>query len=137
MKKHIALYAILAAALIAAPALVRAEDSPAKKPAAAESGAPAKKHVVPFHGKVSAVDATAMTVAIAKRTFNVTSETKIMKEGKPAIFADIAVGEKITGQYKKDAAGKLDAVSIYIGGKAEKTGGKKKAAKTDQSTDKN
>jgi len=136
MKKHLALYAILAAALIAAPALVRAEDSPAKKPAA-EAATPAKKHGVPFHGKVTAVDATAMTVTLAGRTLNVTSETKIKKAGKPATFEDITVGEKITGQYKKNTAGKMDATVIYIGGKMEKAGGKKKAAKTDQGADKN
>ena len=132
MKKQIALYAIVAAAFMAAPALVRAEDSPAKKPAAAESGAPAKKHVVPFHGKVSAVDATAMTVKLTTQTLNITSETKITKEGKPATFADITVGEKITGQYKKDSAGKLDATVIHIGAKSEPAEGKKKAASTEK-----
>jgi hypothetical protein len=132
MKKPIALYALIVAALMAAPALVRAEDSPAKKPAAAEAGAPAKKHGVPFRGTVSAVDAKAMTVKLASRTFTVTSETKITKEGKPAVFADITVGEKITGQYKKDSAGKLEATIIHIGGKAEKTDGKKKAAPADK-----
>ncbi len=132
MKKQIALYAIVAAAFMAAPALVRAEDSPAKKTAAAESGAPAKKHVVPFHGKVSAVDATAMTVKLTTQTLNITSETKITKEGKPATFADITVGEKITGQYKKDSAGKLDATVIHIGDKGAPTEGKKKAASTEK-----
>lgn len=132
MKKQIALYAIVASAFMVAPALVQAEDSPAKKPAAAESGAPAKKHVVPFHGKVSAVDATAMTVTLAKHTLTVTSETKIMKEGKPATFADITEGEKITGQYKKDAAGKLNATVIHIGGKGEKAPGKKKQTPADK-----
>ncbi len=131
MKKQIALYAIVAA-FMAAPALVRAEDSPVKKPAAAESGAPAKKHVAPFHGKVSAVDATAMTVKLASQTINVTSETKITKEGKPATFADITVGEKISGQYKKDSAGKLNATVIHIGDKGEPAEGKKKAASTDK-----
>jgi hypothetical protein len=134
MKKTIALYALIVAALVAAPALVRAEDSPTKKPATAEAeaGAPAKKHGVPFRGTVSAVDAKAMTVKLASRTFSVTSETKITKEGKPAVFADITVGERITGQYKKDSTGKLEATIIHIGGKAEKTDGKKKAADADK-----
>jgi hypothetical protein len=132
MKKPIALYALIVAALVAAPALVRAEDSPAKKPAAAEAGAPAKKHGVPFRGTVSAVDAKAMTVKLASRTFTVTSETKITKEGKPAVFADITVGERITGQYKKDSAGKLEATIIHISGKVEKSAGKKKAAPADK-----
>ena len=132
MKKSIALYALAVAALVAAPALVRAEDSPAPKPAA-ESGAPAKKHGgTPFHGKVSAVDATAMTVKLTSQTLNVTSETKILKAGKPATFADITAGEIIAGQYKKDSAGKLDATVIHIGDKAEKPDSKKKAAPADK-----
>ena len=129
MKKQIALFALVAAALIAAPAVVRAEDKPAK-PETAESGTPkAKKHgALPFHGSVTAVDTTANTVTLASQTYNITSETKIMKEGKPATLADITVGEKITGQYKKDDAGKLDAKIIHIGGKGEKGAGKKKKA---------
>ena len=132
MKKQIALYAIVATALIAVPAAVRAQDNPAKPEATEPSAPPAKKHTaVPFHGKVSAVDTTAMTVTLSNQTLNVTSETKILKEGKPATLADITVGEKLTGQYKKDPAGKLDATVIHIGGKSEK---KKKA---DTTTEKN
>jgi hypothetical protein len=127
MKKYIAVYAIVAAALVAAPAIVRAEDNP-HKPSAAESHKAAKKHGLPFHGKVTAVDATAMTVTVGKMTINVTSETKISKEGKPAAFSDITVGEKISGAYQKDDAGKMTASVIHIGGgKAE--GKKKKAEK--------
>lgn len=134
MKKQIALYAIIAAALIAAPATMRAEDKPAKKPEAAEAGAPSvKKHGLPFHGKVAAVDATAMTVTVGKLTINVTSETKIAKEGKPATLADIKVGEVITGHYQKDDAGKLNASVIHIGGKGEGKGeNKKKAEKAEK-----
>ena len=126
MKKHITLFAIIVAALVAAPASLRAEDKPAK-PEASQSAehAPKKKGVVPFHGKVAAVDATAATVSAGSRTFNITSETKITKNGKPATLADISVGEKIGGAYKKTEAGKLNAVSIRIGEKPEKAEGKK------------
>ena len=126
MKKQIALYAIIAAALIAAPAALRAEDKPANKPESTEAAAPAaKKHGGPFHGKVTAVDAAAMTVTIKTQTINVTSETKITKDNKPATMADITVGEVVSGAYKKDAAGKLNATVIHIG---EKGGGKKQKA---------
>jgi hypothetical protein len=135
MKKQIALFTLVAAAFIVAPAVVNAQDKPAK-PETAESTAPkAKKHGgLPFKGKVSAVDTNAMTVTLASQTLNITSETKILKEGKPATLGDIAIGEKITGQYKKDDAGKLDATSIHIGGKADTGASKKKKA---DSTDKN
>lgn len=125
MKKYIALYAIVTATLIAAPAVVHAGDN-SNHSNAAESHKSAKKHGLPFHGKVTAVDATAMTVTVGSLTINVTSETKISKEGKPATFSDITVGEKISGAYQKDDAGKMTASVIHIGGgKAE---GKKKKA---------
>ncbi len=128
MKKQIVLFAIVAATLITVPATVRAEDKPAT-PGAAEAGTPKpKKNVVPFKGNVSAVDATAKTVTLASQTLTVTSETKIMKGGQPATFADITVGEKVTGQYKKDDAGTLHATVIYIGGKPDTGADKKKKA---------
>lgn len=118
MKKNIALFALAAAALMAAPSLTRAQDTSTNAPSAAAPAA--KKHGLPFHGKVAAVDTTAMTVTIGTRTFNVTSDTKIMKEGKPATLADVTVGENISGFAKKDDAGKLNATVIHIGKKAKK-----------------
>lgn len=121
MKKQIALFAIVAAALVAAPSVVRAEDKPAKSEAGTNA-APhaAKKHGgTPFHGKVASVDAAASTVTVGSLTVNITSETKITKDGKPATLSDITVGEKIAGSYKKDDAGKMDATIIHIGEKGE------------------
>jgi hypothetical protein len=110
MKKNIALYAIAAAALIAAPAAVRAQD--ASTPAAT---APAKKHhALWFHGKVTAVDTTAMTLTVGTNTINITSKTKILKDGKLAALTDIAVGDMVHGAYKK-ADGKMDATVIHVG----------------------
>jgi hypothetical protein len=113
MKKYIALYVIAAAALIAAPVSTQAQE-------AASTNAPVatpKKHGLPFHGKVTAVDTAAMTVTVASRTFNVTADTKITKDGKPATLSDITVGETIRGSYKKAGMGKLDAAVIRIGEK--------------------
>lgn len=115
MKKNIALYAIVAAALIAAPSALRAQDTGATNSPAAT--APAKKHGVPFHGKAAAVDTAAMTVTVGTKTFNIASDTKITKDGKPATLSDITVGETISGSSKKDAAGKLNATVIHIGEK--------------------
>jgi hypothetical protein len=127
MKKQIALFALVAAALIAAPAVLRAEDKPAKPEADQSAGHTAKKKGgVPFHGKVASVDTAASTVTVGATTVNVTSETKITKDGKPATLADVTVGEKISGSYKKDEAGKANAASIYIGEKPAKEGKKTK-----------
>jgi len=117
MKKYIALATILAA-VIAAPAVVRAEAASTNAPSA---DAPKKHHGSVFHGKVSAVDAAAMTVTVGTKTYTVTSDTKIVKDGKPAAFADITVGEVIGGGYKKDASGTLTATKITIGGKKKKS----------------
>ena len=113
----ITLFALVAAALVALPSASRA-GNPTNAPTATAS-AP-KKHSVPFHGKVAAVNAAAMTFTVGTMTFAVTSNTKITKDGKPATFAEITVGENIGGAYKKDAAGKLDATSVRIGEKKKK-----------------
>jgi protein-disulfide isomerase len=126
MKKQIALFAIVAAALIAAPSVVSAQDTKSadKK---TEAGTSAKKQgVPPLNGKVAAVDAAAGTVTVGQTTVHITSETKILKQGQPATIADVVVGEKISCKYQKDDAGKLTATAIHIGGKGDKGEGKKK-----------
>jgi hypothetical protein len=114
MKKtiaKIACFAFVAAALVAAPAISRAEDStnaPAATPAP-------KKKALPFHGKVVSVDSAAMTFTVGTMTIAISSTTKITKDGQPAIFADITAGEMVSGSYKKDAEGKMNASSVKIG----------------------
>jgi hypothetical protein len=125
MKKtilNISLLGILAAAIVAAPWTVSAQDSGAKAPTSPDQSAPAKhnkkhEHLV-FNGKVTAVDHDAMTVTVGKRTFEITSETKITKDDKPATLSDVVVGEKIGGAYKKSDGGKLTATTIHIGAKS-------------------
>ena len=105
----ITLFTIIAAALVVAPAAGRAEDKPADK-----SAAPVIAKRTPFKGQVSAVDTAAMTLAVGSLTLNVTSETILTKAGKPAILSDISVGETVRGSYKKDDAGKVNAVTISV-----------------------
>jgi len=109
---QIAGLALLATALLVAPTITRAED--ATNPPAAQAPAP-KKHSLPFHGKVVSVDATAMTFTVKTQTFSMTSATKITKDGKPAVFSDITVGANVSGAYKIDDAGKLNATSVKVG----------------------
>lgn len=115
-----ACFVLVGAALLAEPALSRAEDS-TNAPAAQTP--PPKKHGSVFHGKVAAVDANAMTFTVGDTTAIVSSTTKIFKDGKPAVFADITVGENVVCNYKKDDAGKYNATAVRIGMK-------KKAAAT-------
>jgi len=121
MKKQIArlTLSLFATAIIAAPMLSRAQDNSTNPPAAPAQTEPAKpkKHEgLVFRGSVSAVDAKAMTLTVAKRTFEVTSDTKITKDGKPAILSDIAVGDKVGGAYKK-TDDKFTATTINVGKK--------------------
>jgi len=108
---------ILTGALIAAPTVSRADDS-TNAPAATP-----KKHGLPFHGKVSAVDTAAMTFTVGSNnmTIAVSSTTKIVKDGQPAVFSDITVGQMVSGSYKKDDEGKMNATRVTIGMMKKKT----------------
>lgn len=108
----IACFALVAAALTATPAICRADD--ATNAPAATTPAPKKAHGLPFHGKVASVDQSAMTFTVGNSTIAVGSTTKITKAGQPATFSDITVGEMVAGAYKKDDAGKLNAVSVKL-----------------------
>ncbi len=59
-----------------------------------------------------------MTLTVEKRTFDMTSATIVTKDDKPAVLADGVVGAPVSGAYRKNADGKLDAVSIRFGGTA-------------------
>jgi hypothetical protein len=123
MKEHIAKLSMLtlcAAAILAVPASSLAQDT-TNAPVAAAQTPPARKHsaTLLFHGSLTAVDTNAMTLTVEKRTFNMTSDTIITKDSKPAVLADGVVGGQVRGAYKKNADGKLDAVTVHFGGSAE------------------
>lgn len=122
MKKHIALFSLVAAALVATPIVTQAED---KAPAATESK-PKHADATPYHGKVTAVDASASTITLGELTLSVSATTKFSKDGKPAKLEDFAAGEDVRGSYKTGTDGKKTAVSVRTGGKAPKGGAKKK-----------
>ena len=112
-------FAVLTAGL-AGPAF--AADEPKKDQPAAEGKK--KGGGIPFKGKISAVDKTAMTLSLKgkeeDRVLHITSQTRLNKAGKPATLDDATVGEDVTGQYKKGDGDKLEAVSIFIGPRPEK-----------------
>jgi hypothetical protein len=111
----IAVLSLFAAALVAMPALSRAAVTSTNAPAK-----PKKHEGLVFRGTVSAIDAKAMTLTVETRTFAVTPDTKIVKDGKSATLADGVVGEQVSGAYKKTDDGKLTATSIHFGAKVEK-----------------
>src|SRR5215469_2247339 len=104
---HLSLFAI---ALLALPVLIRAEDANTNAAPVTDQSAPAKPKApatIPFHGKLKAVDAGAMTLTVGTRTFEVTAATKIFNNGEPATLADGKVGEPVRGTYLKNDNGKL------------------------------
>jgi len=95
-----------------------------KKPAAEtqESSKSEKKPAAgPFHGKLAAVDQTAKSITVGKRTFLITSDTKIKKSGKPATLQDGVVDEEVSGYVKPNDAGKLVATTVNFGPKPKST----------------
>lgn len=128
MKKLIlsGLAGFLGIALAGIPATVCAQASTnapiAEKKAATQKKTAAKKSApksLPFNGKVKAIDNTAKTLSVGNETFQITSETKITKLGKPATLSDGAEGDQVAGSYHKDADGKLDATTVRFGPKPQ------------------
>ncbi len=94
---------------------------------APEKKAPSEKKpsAHPFHGTLTAIDKNAKTITVGKVTYQITSETKIRKNDKPATLEDGVVGEDVAGYVKPDKDGKLFASSVRFGAKPEAKTGKK------------
>src|SRR6185312_13863880 len=111
---------LLAIAMVGTPVALHAQDA-TNAPAPGKRTATVKKvgpKAIPFRGNVKAIDNNAKTLTVGKETFQITSDTKIIKMGKPATLADGAEGDQVGGQYKKDTDGKLIATSVRFGPKA-------------------
>jgi len=143
MKKSIlrnGLAGLLVLAITASPTLLLAQTNTNKAPVekkattkdtAAEKKDTSEKKAVagPFHGKLAALDKSAKTITVGKRTFQVTSETKIHKAGKPATFEEGVVGEEVSGYIKPTDDGKLVATTVNFGPKADTKAADKAAEK--------
>jgi hypothetical protein len=119
--KQLLITSILACSLLCILPASQAADKPTEE-------TPPKTKVASrllFHGTISAIDKTAKTIALEEkgksRTFQVTSATRIHKDGKPATLDEIAVGESARGSYH-DKEGKLELNTLRVGktGKPEK-----------------
>jgi len=103
----------------AAPA--QAKTTPVATPATTAATTAKAGHnktgVLPFHGKLKAIDTTAKTISVGTRTFEITSETIIIKDGKAATLADGVVGDETGGAYKKTDDGKLVLTKLRFGAK--------------------
>ena len=124
---------LLAVAIAAMPAQLLAQST--NKPAADTKAAvkkdttAKKKQAHPFHGKLAAVDKVAKTIKVGESIYQITSETKITKAGKPATLEDGVVGEPVSGYVKPTGDGKMTATMVRFGAKVEEPGTDKKKNK--------
>jgi len=111
MKKLLGI-AVLAATVLAMPFAALSADAPATPPA------PKKARALPFNGKVGAVDKVAKTVTLEgkekARVFQITSESKIRKDKKPATLDDVMVGDRVGGSQRESADGKMEVVTLNV-----------------------
>jgi hypothetical protein len=130
---------LLAFAIAGSPTPLLAQSTnkaPAKKTATATkdtSKSDKKAAPVPFNGKLAKLDKINKTITVGKRTFQITSETKINKDSKPATFEDGVEGEVVRGSIKQTDDGKWVALTVNFGPKtaasASKTATPKSADK--------
>ncbi len=114
----------VAVAAVPASTLGQTQEKPAKPATEKKEKVEKKPSAGPFHGKLAALDKTAKTITVGKRTFHITSETKINKAGKPATLDEGVVGEEISGYVKPTEDGKLIATKVNFGPKAAPGGAK-------------
>jgi hypothetical protein len=115
-------YCLLASAIATVPLQVLSQTTnkpPSEKKSSNQKkeATTKKKQGAPFHGALDSLDKVAKTITVGKRTFQITSETKIKKAGKPATLNDAVVGEDVGGYYHTGEDGKLNAVSVRFGPK--------------------
>lgn len=110
------LLGLLSAAIATVPLGVQAKDTNAPNKTVKESKSH-KATKLPFHGKLKAVDKAAKTISVGEMTLQITSETTITKDGKPATLDDGVVGENVGGSYTKGEDGKLTAGKLHFGAK--------------------
>jgi starvation-inducible outer membrane lipoprotein len=115
---------LLVAAIAAAPTQLTAQSTNAHatdhKSTSGKSDAGTKKAAHPFRGKLAGVDKTAKTIKVGESTYQITSTTKITKDGKPATLEDGVVGQPVSGYVKPAASGALAATTVTFGGKPAK-----------------
>src|SRR5207244_7665499 len=112
---------LVAFALLCLPNQVSAQSTN-KAAAEKKSGkevAAKKPSSHPIRGTLTAIDDSAKTVTVGKRTYQTTPETKIMKADKPATLKDGVIGDEIGGFVKPTEDGKLVLSSLRFGPKPD------------------
>ena len=112
-----------------------AEAPAAEAPKAAEAAKPKSDKPLPMHARADSIDASAKTFTHktkdGKEVKNVvTAKTEIKNHDKDATFADIKVGDYVSGLRHKKSDTEYEVVKITkFGPEEKKAEGEKKAAK--------
>lgn len=67
-----------------------------------------------FSGKVSSVDPAGKTLTVGSQTFQGLATSVIRKDNQPASFSDLAVGDQVSGRYKRSDANKMEILTMDI-----------------------
>jgi hypothetical protein len=82
---------------------------------------PAKEKGLPFRGTLGSINRSESSITVKgkekDRVFKITSQTRILKDGKAAKLDDGVVGEEVAGYAKETASGTLEAISLRFGTK--------------------
>jgi hypothetical protein len=118
------LSSLMAMAVLTAPLSTQAADPGTNAPATAPIAPLHKRQpVLPYHGKIVAVDNKAktltVTLTVGTLVLLVSNHTRIVKDGQPSMLEQGVVGEYVSGAYRKSDDGKLHALSISFGTHAE------------------
>jgi len=115
MQKEILYTLVLILTLFTAPFITRAAD---QEPDKAPQEKPVKKaRGLPFRGKISAVDTKAQTVSLAgkkTRTFQITTATRISKDGKTIPLEEVLTGESVGGYAMNNGESLPQVVTLNI-----------------------
>jgi hypothetical protein len=82
-----------------------------------------KRDTYPFRGKVASYDAAAQALRLEGKTTQrvvlLTPQTRLMKQGQPALLDDLKPGEQVGGTLRKSSEGREEALLIRIGPKSD------------------
>ncbi len=75
--------------------------------------------VFSFHGLVSAVNEPRKSLTVGSQIFHVTTNTKILRNGRSATLHAAVGGDEINGQYRIASGGQLEAITVSLTAHAE------------------
>jgi|GEM_PF-3424638 len=82
-----------------------------------------KRETYPFRGRVASFDIGAQALKLegktTQRVVHLTPQTRLTKQGQPAMLDDLKAGEEVGGTLRKGSEGREEALLIRIGPKSD------------------